>query len=266
MTTITAEKRWTERLERWVTPRDVFRPDGFAVDVLRDRDAKAFVTREHYSGTYPAARCAIGLFLEKSLVGVAVFSVPANARVLPHYFGEDVNAAELGRFVCAPCVGYNGESWFLARAFRALREVKQIVGVLSYADPLERTTADGEIAKRAHWGTIYQASNARYVGRAEPLTLLVTADGRVISPRALSKIRNDERGARYAAAQLEAFGAPARAFGEEPAAWVTRVSSGFRKIRHPGNLAYVFGLTPAIRTSIDVQWGAGQPYPKAKAA
>lgn len=242
-------------------------PALFAVDVLQEKASKAFVTREHYSGTYPATRISIGLFGPGAqLVGAAVFSVPANGKVLPHYFGDDVEAAELGRFVCSPVVGFNGESWFLARAFRLLRSAKAVTGVLSYADPLERTTAAGEIAKRAHWGTIYQASNARYVGRAEPRTLLVAADGRVISPRALSKIRNDERGARYAAAQLEQAGAPAREFGEDPRAWLERIRPAFRSLRHPGNLAYVFSLDARTRSRVDTRWGAGSPYPKAEAA
>src|SRR5690606_11047103 len=129
--------------------------------------AKAFVRDHHYAGTFPAARLSVGLFGPGArLEGVAVFSVPMNQRVVPRYTGlEPADGAELGRFVCLPSVRFNGESWFLARAFRLLRAEKGVAGVVSFADPLERRTAWGELAKRAHWGTIYQASNALYAGR-----------------------------------------------------------------------------------------------------
>lgn len=119
----------------------------------------------------------------------------------------------------------------------------QVRGV-SYADPLERTTAGGLLVKPVHWGTIYRASNGRHVGRSSPRTVLLTPDGSVVSGRALTKVRKQARGREYAERQLVALGAPPRAFGEEPAAWVRRAmrAPGFRRIRHPGNLAYVFGL------------------------
>ena len=60
-------------------------------------------------------------------------------------------------------------------------------------------------------------------------------DGRVANGRALSKIRNDERGAAGAYAQLRSMGAPERRPFESGADYVARALQTFRRIRHPGN-------------------------------
>ena len=52
------------------------------------------------------------------------------------------DAVELGRLVLLDEVPGNGESWFIARCFELLRR-EGIVGVLSFSDPVPRTTADG---------------------------------------------------------------------------------------------------------------------------
>jgi hypothetical protein len=264
---VPTEKRWQRRRELWVTPVDRFDPRQYAVDVLDgDATAKRFVCEHHYSASFPAARLSVGLFgPQAQLVGVATFSVPMNQRVIPKYTG-DGNGAELGRFVCLPSVRFNGESWFLARAFRFVLQEKMVCGVVSYADPLERRTVSGELYKRQHWGTIYQASNATYVGRSCARTLLVAGSGEIVSPRSLSKIRNRERGWEYATRQLVERGAPPRENGEDPRGWVRRAETTFRRVRHDGNLVYVFGLTRAATTRIRAIHGPGLDYPKARAA
>jgi hypothetical protein len=264
-TLTTLDKRWTAHRERWVAPGALFRPTDYAVDAIDTATARRFIEREHYSASFPADRFNVGLFGPGAqLVGVAVFSVPMNQRVIPKWTGQAPNdGAELGRFVCLPSVAYNGESWFLARAFRILRAEKQIRSVVSYADPLERRTASGELTKAAHWGTIYQGSNALYVGRSDARTLLVSPTGHVVSGRALSKIRQEERGCIYAAQQLRSYGAPERQPGESMAAWVDRATAAFQRLRHPGNLCYVFGLDDGARRQLLTMHGAGLPYQKA---
>lgn len=261
---IDLDKRWRRRREAWVTPRDVFRPVGYAVDVIPEKLAKTFVCEHHYAGTFPAARLSVGLFGPGAeLVGVAVFSEPMNRRVIPSYTGLDpAEGAELGRFVCLPSVGFNGESWFLARAFPLVASEKGVRGIVSYADPLERTTIAGELMKRQHWGTIYQATNAVYAGRSAPRWLVLAPDGTVVSGRSLSKIRLMERGWEYAMRQLLAYGAPPREWGEAPADWLQRAlaSPVFRRVRHPGNLAYVFGTDRAAMRRIRQRHRGGLPY------
>ena len=139
----------------------------------------------------------------------------------------------------------NGESWFLGRCFRLLRQLlPEVQGVLSYCDPLERRDAQGHVVKRGHIGTVYKAFNGRYAGRSAARTLLLSADGRSVNERTLSKIRLGEQGAGYAIRQLQALGAPAPRPGEAGPAYVARAVSegGFRKVRHPGNLAFTWRL------------------------
>lgn len=268
--TFSIDKRWHARAERWARPDVVFDPAGFAVDVITERQARELVGRHHYAPSFPAARLSVGL-IQKSgrharpeLVGAAVFSVPMSCDVIPARAGVPAReGVELGRFICTPAVAYNGESWFLRRALAILRAEKpEVRAVLSYADPLERETVEGELCKPAHFGTIYKASNAAFVGRAKPNWILLTRAGQVVSARSLSKIRNEDVGQGYAAQQLVDAGADRRRPFEAPTDWLRRVlvEPLFRRIRHPGNLAYVFGLDRATTRFAQAR---ALPYPRA---
>lgn len=260
--------------QRWRDRRDTYRPAGELIDTGRysvelvedDRTAAAFVGQHHYSGTFPAARLRVGLFrarrwLRPELVGVAVFSVSVQQAVVPCY-APGLNAAqgvELGRFVLLDDVEANGETWFLARAFALLRRaLPEVRVVIAYSDPTERRTEDGTLLKPGHIGTIYQAHNGRYLGRGRARTLLLDPRGRVVSERALSKVRRGERGADYAYRQLLAAGCPTRAPGEDAGLYVERVrrSGALRPLVHPGNHVYAWPLARSI------QLRPGLPYPK----
>ena len=234
------------------------------MDVLDDKTAKRFVVEHHYSGSFPAARLNVGLLGTRGrLEGVATFSVPMNNAGVPKYTGFVPNAGcELGRFVCLPDVRYNGETWFLARAFELLRSEKQeIRGTISYADPLERK--DGQlVVKPAHYGTIYQASNALFIGRSKARTLLYAPNGKLVSERSLSKVRGEERGWQYASRQLIDAGLPERVAWERLEEWVNRIMPMLTRVKHPGNLTYVFGVDRAAREQIAALHNGGLPYPK----
>ncbi len=263
---LTFSQRWQDRAEYRRPAGETIVPAEYAVDVIHDRVARPFVEQHHYSGSYPAARLAVGLFRSVRLVGAAVFSVPMNEATVPRYTGLEPNAgAMLGRLVLAPEVPANGESWFLARAFRQLRVEKPGVrAVISYADPMELRTPEGRVVKRGHWGTIYQASNAAYLGRSRPRNILVSARGQVISERAISKIRGGEQGREYAAAQLLELGAPARAPGEAAEAWIKRAlaAMGAERRRHVGNFVYAFGLDADAHRAVRDRNAPLEPYPK----
>jgi hypothetical protein len=226
-------------------PGEPFVPARYAVDVLREREARAFVEREHYAGSFPAARFSVGLHvgggLSSTLAGVAVFAVPMQAKVITKHLGVAANdGVELSRFVLLDEVPGNGESWFLARALRQLRQALAVRGVVSFTDPVERRDAAGTLCKRGHRGTIYRASNFAYAGVGTPRTLALMPDGRVFSDRAASKVRRGEVGIDYALRQLAAAGAPRRCLGEEGSAYLARLrrEGFFRSVRHPGNLIF----------------------------
>lgn len=242
--------------QRWLGGRDSYRPAGeplpthmFGCEEINEATAKRFVETHHYSHSYPAARVRVGLFrVGFGLVGVAVFSQPMNKATVPKYLAAQ-DGCELGRFVLRDDVEANGETWFLARAFKILRkDHSHLGGIVSYSDPLPRTSDAGLTVKPGHIGTIYQAHNARYVGLARAENLVLDTAGRVVSRRSLSKLRNDERGAAGVYAALLAAGAPKRRPLESGAEYVDRalVEGPFRRLRHPGNLTYVWSLHKAV--------------------
>jgi hypothetical protein len=263
--------RWSPgAVQSWRRPGDGgFDPGRYAVAELPDADAKAFVLARHYSGTYPAARLRYGLTDRASgvLAGVAVLSVPASARVLSRVFPSlepYAESLELGRLVLADEVPSNGESWFVARAFR-LAAAGGIRGVVSFSDPVPRRRADGTLVMPGHVGTVYQALGAEYTGRGTPRTLALLPGGVVFSPRAMQKIRAGERGHEYAERRLVALGAEPMRPGHDPAAWLAAAldDAGARPFRHQGNHRYAFRLGVGRRTRAAVTIALpGRGYPK----
>src|SRR3546814_19613418 len=83
------------------------------------------------------------------------------------------------------------------------REKPQIVSVISYADPIRRTDEQGQVFMPGHVGTLYCVMGSRYTGRSSARIDLILPNGQPISSRAISKIRNDECGQRYAAERSE---------------------------------------------------------------
>lgn len=252
--------------QRWRAGRDEYRPAGEPIEVGRyevapipgDAPAKAFVLAHHYSASYPAARRRFGLYRSGELVGVAVFSVPANNKALSCLPGEADESIELGRFVLLDDVPANGESWFLARAFELLRR-EGFVGVVSFSDPCARTREDGSLLFHGHVGTIYQATNAVYLGRSKAETLRLLPDGTVLHRRALAKLRRGDKGERYVRALLEEHGAPEPDHAEPHVQWVSRaVQAVTRPVRHDGNHKYAWTLQRRDRRHL----GDGLPYPK----
>lgn len=253
--------------QRWTRGRGSYRVAGEPIETRRfevapiadDRTAKGFVLEHHYSRSYPAARFRFGLFRGPELVGVAVFSVPANALALACLPGGAAESVELGRFVLVDDVAANGESWFLARAFELLRD-EGLVGVVAFSDPTQRTDAAGALVFRGHIGTIYQATNATYLGRSKAERRRLLPDGSLLHGRALAKIRRRDRGWRYAVEQLVAHGAAPPRASEDLGAWLAvELPRITRALPHAGNHKYAWTLSRRDRRHLH---GAARPYPK----
>jgi hypothetical protein len=263
-------QRWRQGREHWRVDRDEgFRKADYAADIISDGVARTFVVKHHYSGSYPIARERVGLFRGTELVGVAVFSIPINNSVVSRYTGLDASeGVELGRFVLLDEVPYNAETFFLAKSFAVLRQCRpDLKTVIAYSDPLPRQTQNGGLVMPGHVGTIYQASNARYMGRASSKTLHLNRDGIALSSRAISKVRLQEHGASSAEKRLVRLGAPARGFAQDPGEWIDELLSGptFKRVRHPGNHVYAWPLgTPAMKRARFAGFSAAMEYPKAQ--
>lgn len=271
-------QRWRSRRDSYRSARETIDARRYGVELIPGDDtARAFVEAHHYSGAYVAARLRVGLYrttrapARPELVGVAVFSVPASEAVIPRWTGQPPRlGVELGRFVLLDDVEGNGETWFLARAFRLLAgELPEVRAVLSFSDPVARRSVDGEIVTPGHVGTIYQALNGRHVGRSEARWKPLAPDGRDVTKPLLDKIRYNRKGRAYATEQLIAWGAPPPEPGETGKAWVERAleAGPFRRYRHPGNLAYVWPIgerRAALATA--AAFPSSRPYPKASTA
>lgn len=254
----------TAQVQRWRNGRGSYRPAGEPIrtsdfdvqPIAKDNPAKAFVCAHHYSASYPAARFRFGLYRSGELVGVAVFSEPANRLSLACLPCPVTDATELGRFVLLDDVPANGETWFLARCF-GLLAAEGVAGVISFSDPMPRSDARGVTVFPGHVGTIYQASNAVYLGRARGDALRLLPDGTVLHNRAIAKLRKRDKGWRYVAARIEAAGAGA--VGEDVEAWLaTWLPRVVRRVKHPGNLKYAFALDRRMRKRMP----ASLPYEK----
>lgn len=259
-------QRWRDGRSRFRPAHEVINPRDFDVAAIPEAEAKAFVLQHHYAGSYPAARFRLGMFrhADQRLVGVAVFSVPVRDEVITNVFpGDPMEATELGRFVLLDKgthgeagVAGNGESWFIARCFEQLRQ-EGLRGVVSFSDPMARSTTAGELVTPGHVGVIYQATNAVYLGQAKPGKLLLLPNARAFSARALAKIKHGEPGWRYAVEQLVSAGAPP--LEGEPAAWLERaLATTTRAVRHPGNHKYAWALQGKAARVLP----ASLPYPR----
>lgn len=265
---LTLCQRWRNHDHSWRhTSEGGFNPSRFDV-ALVDEDApvKAFVEQHHYSRSYPAARLRAGLYERGELVGVAVFGIPMQARVLTAAFPglqPYAESLELARFVLLDHVPANAESWFLAQTFREIAD-QGVRGVVAFSDPVPRHAHDGTVVMPGHVGTIYQASNGLYAAeRSTPRTIWLGPDGRVLSARAAAKVRGLERGHEYVERQLVDWGATPRD-GQPPAEWLQRalVEAGVRRVRHPGNHRYLFRVGSRRERSRVAVAVTSAPYPK----
>lgn len=261
--------------QRWRERRASYRPAGEPIDTSRFEvgplqadlaEARAFVGRHHYQRTWPAARESFGLYRSDQLVGVAVFGVPMQSKVITGCLpGDPLDHVELSRFVLLDEVPGNGESWFLARCFALLR-LHGYRGVVSFSDPLPRSDSAGRVTTPGHVGCIYQAHNAVYLGQRARKTIYVLPDGRTFNGRTMSKLRGGEQGWRGAARQLQAYGAPE--LGRRPSdsarrAWATRwLGQLTTRVRHPGNHKYAWGLDRVTKRHLP----QSLPYPKRHAS
>lgn len=264
-------QRWRDRRDAYVPNTSLIDASEYGVEIVPCMGvAKPFVLEHHYSGSFPASRLSVGLFRRTGvapsrLVGVATFSQPMNNACVPNHTGlpDHRLGAELGRLVLLDEVAGNGETWFLSRAFRALRREKPTIeAVISYADPMIRIDADGRTIKPGHVGQVYAVMGAAYRGRATARSETMTPDGQVFSDRDLSKIRTGETGCRYATEEMMSRGARRPRRDEDPRAWLKALyDEGFlSKRRNPGNHAYSFELTNKARLA-----GRGLPrlaYPR----
>jgi hypothetical protein len=231
---------------------ELIKPSAYDAEAVDPTDAVSFVQRHHYAGSCSSRSHTFGLYQRGELAGVAVFGALPSMNAHRFVFGDlgTKEAVTLGRLVLVDSVPGNGESWFIARCFAALRS-RGVVAVESCADPV-----------RGHLGIIYQATNGHHVGRTNRATRYMLPDGTELSQRSQSKTTGGERGAARTIEQLVAFGARWPDPGEDIGEWLTRWRGQLcRSFRHPGNYRYLWCLDKRHRRSVIGRFAA-KPYPK----
>jgi len=256
-------QRWTERRASRRPAGELIRTAAYDVAAIASAAvAREFVARHHYSASASSTAHRCGLYCRGDLVGVALFGPPASMAAHRAVFPTLTirEAVTLGRLVLLETVPGNGESWFIARCFELLRAAG-VVAVESCADPEPRATASGDVVHRGHLGGIYMATNGRYVGKTNPSTLRLLPDGTCYSNRSAGKLAQGDIGRRYAAAQLERWGADPLRDDEDALAWLRRWRGRLtRPMRHRGNHRYLWCLDRRRRR--EVLAAPARPYPK----
>ena len=147
----------------------------YTISKIKSSIGKEFIKKYHYShGCHNGPMC-YGLFDEDILIGVIAFATPCSENVRSSIFGEQHknSVTELHRLVILDVTPKNTESWFISRALKLLKQDKpNILGVISFADSTE-----------GHKGTIYQATNALYLGTSSPTIFYIDQTGRLRHPR-----------------------------------------------------------------------------------
>jgi len=259
-------QRWTEREHSWRhVSEGGFNSRLFDVAPVDQGEAVAFTDRHHYAGKAGGMLASWGLFQAGALVGVATLTNGSFPNVLRNAFPKleaYTQSAELGRFVLLDEVPANAETWFLAEAFRQAA-ARGWRGIVSHSDPVARYDALGNLTMPGHIGTIYQASNATYTGRADGRT--TWWHGNVLfNEQSICKIRQQKQGHEYAERMLCSWGATPRRRRESGLAYWHRAKAeaGLTSSRHPGNHRYLFALGDR-RQRRAVVFAFGQlPYPK----
>ena len=258
--TLDWNQRWNHGRASYRPPRETIRKTDYDVALIPDdTTARAFVVQHHYSRSVPAMRYRVGLYRHGRLVGVAIFSHPCSDAVLTNIFPvSPLEAVELGRFVLTDDEPGNAESFFLGRAF-ALIARQGIRGVVSFADPFPRTDLTGNSVLIGHTGTIYQAHNGIYLGRATPRTLHLLLDGRVLTIAASQRFAVVNVAGTLPPSNSRPSDSPHLRPGRRIAPWLRHaLDTVTRRVRQPGCHKYAWPLAHALRHSLP----PSLPYPK----
>jgi hypothetical protein len=112
------------------------------------KDAKAFCSVWHYSGSCPGCKLYFGLYYNLKLIGIMALGEPA-MRFQKQCYDVDL---ELRRLCLIDDTPKNAESFFIGKCMKLVK-IEGFNSVLSLADP-----------NFGHTGVIYRASNFEYIG------------------------------------------------------------------------------------------------------
>lgn len=194
------------------------------------RTLKALISKNHYSGTCSSITVGYGVYYRGALKGGIVFSAGVG-RFANAYcrICKPTEIIELTRLWLHDDLPKNSESRVVGLALRVLRRGRgRFRAVLSYAD---------EYA--GHVGTIYQATNFRYMGTSSGSATKIKIGGLIVNSRSLNS--------RYGTHSIPRL---KKILGRDDIEYVKE-----RQQKH----VYVYPLTPDVAEWLDKH---KKPYPK----
>lgn len=149
----------------------------FIIKPLDKTIAKQLIIANHYSKKWSSCRYALGLYLNDTIAGIAIYGYPVGRQVVGSIAAGITKdeVLELTRLWVDDAFGKNTESYFIGRTFDWLRKNDPKIKILiSYSDPLAN-----------HVGYIYQATNWLYQGNNMMLIkgYLHQINGELLHPR-----------------------------------------------------------------------------------
>jgi hypothetical protein len=162
-------------------PANAARAKDYVTKPIPHANAAMFIREHHYAhGCANTSTEAFGLFRGRDLVGAALWmppTKPAAQSVDPFDWRRVIN---LSRLAIAPSEPQNAASLFIGAMLRTLFAERKWTMLLTYAD-----------MSQGHEGTIYKATNWRYLGRTKPEARWLDANGKQVSKLATKSRRAD---------------------------------------------------------------------------
>lgn len=130
----------------------------FKVELYKRNDIKSFIETWHYSKSINGLKSdyCFKLLYNEEIIGGMIYGGLAMVNQYKKYCNKESDIVELRRLCCIDDTPKNTESYFIGSTLRWLKKNSGIRLILSYADP-----------NYGHEGTIYKASNFKFVGKTQ---------------------------------------------------------------------------------------------------
>lgn len=149
----------------------------FKVRLVERSVIKDFVETWHYSKSINGVKAShcFGLYHGDVLIGAMIYGTLGMANAWKKYGDSEDKVLELRRLCCIDDTPKNTESYFIGRTLRFLKQNTTVESIVSYAD-----------CNQGHEGTIYKASNFRYLGKTSSGRVIIRkSDGRQYHDKAI---------------------------------------------------------------------------------
>jgi hypothetical protein len=152
-------------------PTNGARRRDYRVERLPHAEAAEFVRQHHYAkGCANTSSESFGLFRGPFLVGAAVWMPPTKVCAMTIDPVEWRRVLSLSRLAVAPPEPQNAASLFIGDMMRTLNSEQRWTAAVTFADE-----------SQGHEGTIYKATNWRYLNRTAPEPRWEDANGKQVS-------------------------------------------------------------------------------------